>query len=75
MRLAMVVVALPEGVQLKPLALALQTPLVRESHYSLAQTAVLVLVLVQELKEHCLLSDVALYLVQEQVLQDHLLLA
>jgi hypothetical protein len=71
----MVVVALPaEVVQLKKLALALQAPLVRESHYSLAQTAVLVLVLVLE-QVHCLLPDVVLQSVQEQVQQDHLLLA
>jgi hypothetical protein len=41
LQLAMVEVAQPaEVAQLKKLVLELQVPLVRESHYSLAQTAV-----------------------------------
>jgi len=61
---------------LKKLALVLQVPLVRVPHYSLALEQVLLL-LEQLLKAHCLLSDVALHSVQEQVpvQQDHLQLA
>jgi hypothetical protein len=60
---------------LKKLALVLQVPLVRVPHYSLALEQVLLLE--QLLKAHCLLSDVALHSVQEQVpvQQDHLQLA
>ena len=76
MQLEMVEAAQPAAVaQLKKLVLELPALLVREQHYSLAQTAMEALE--QVLQEHCLLSDVALYLVQEQVpvQQDHLLLA